>query len=155
MTVVLDASVVIESAFAGGGSQAGSASRTILPHLAEKFGFAAPALLAWEVGNVVHTKAPDRFGDTVDERRRAREVLLSGIDLVAANQLDPDSIGRLCQRYGLTYYDASYLALAGGHADGLLLTEDRTLLEAARSELGPDRGHHAVSALHYVRDGIL
>lgn len=155
MTCVLDASTLLKSAMAAETEEGARAARAIQPPLAEKFGFHAPDLIAWEVANVIHHKDRGGKADDAEQRARLAEVLLSVIERVPSWRIDWDSVAALAQDHDLTAYDASYLSLAVDDPDGLLVTEDEGLLEAARSEIGVDRAHRAVTALRYVDDGLL
>lgn len=154
MTCVIDASTLLKSAAKETDEEDAAAARAIQPPLAEKFGFSAPQLLAWEVANVIHHKS--RPSDRTSAERAGRlAILLDGIEQVPAEEIDWATVGGLCEEHGLTAYDASYLALALGETEGILVTEDEDLLEAGRSELGVDRAHSATTALNYVEDGLL
>lgn len=140
MTAVMDASVLVRAALNQDHEPGADDARAIQPHLAERFGLAAPALCPYEVANVVHSKHPDRFGGSVEDRQRTVSLILSGVELVAP---DPDLLertGALSEAHGLTAYDAAYLALAEDRGDpSLLVTGDRALLAAGRATLGTDR----------------
>lgn len=93
----------------------------------------APALLAWELGNVVHRKHPQTFGP---DRAGLVEVLLDGVDLVPSDAPARRRCGDLVAATGLTFYDASYLDLALAEPGGVLVSQDRRLVQAARDKGG-------------------
>jgi predicted nucleic acid-binding protein len=89
---------------------------------------AVPALLLYEVGNILLTKTrlpPDDLARAIDD--------VSALPLVVA---DPDAgllrrTIRLGRELNLTFYDASFLALAE-ELDCTFVTADRKLFESAR-----------------------
>lgn len=93
----------------------------------------APALLAWELGNVIHRKHPDVFGPA---RAQLLEVLLEGVGLVEPDAASRRRCGELVAASGLTFYDAAYLDLAASEAGGVLVSQDRRLVAAARERGG-------------------
>lgn len=153
MSCIIDASTLLKSAADEEDEEGAGAARTIQPPLAEKFGFRAPGLIDWEVANVVLYKLEGPEEGTLEEKVNRVETLLSGIERVPNRGIDWKAVGRLSEDHGLTACDASYLFLALADSDPLLLTEDESLLEAGRTELGVDRAHDAVTALHYIKDG--
>ena len=98
----------------------------------------APTLLAFEVGQVVHSKKPASFGDTPEERAALVETLLGGIDLVVADERSWRRIGELAEEEGLSFYDAAYLELAEARG-ATLLTEDEKLAKCAVRRIGKKR----------------
>lgn len=110
-----------------------------VPALAERlnasFDVCAPALIQWETGNVIHGD-PDVFGD-LKRRNRVVATLLAPVRLIDQSER-LDDVGRLAMKHNLTFYDAAYLAAAEDD-DGMLLTQDKKLLKAARRALGDAR----------------
>jgi predicted nucleic acid-binding protein len=130
--LVLDASAIIDAAKPGPRFDA-------LSRLQERFSSTAPALLAWELGSVIHGRSAAAFGRTPAARAKALDLMLAGIDLVATDEGSRARCGALAQKRGLTFYDASYLELASRDDATCLLTHDKALLSAAQRELGAGR----------------
>lgn len=143
---MLDASTLVKVVLDDGPSPSVEAAQAIYPLLAER-GLQAPALLAWEVGNVVHRKYAGRIGRSFEERAALVASLLAPIELLPADEAMVRRTGQLAEEHGLTFYDAAYLEAAGRREDGLLVTEDGKLLRIAARVLGKDRAFDAV-ALH-------
>lgn len=99
----------------------------------------APRLFEYEVGNVVHAKHPDVFGDDPSQRADVLEDLLEGVEPVDPSPLSRSRCGALVEETGLTYYDAAFLELADRDEERLLLTQDRALLAEGEALLGEDR----------------
>lgn len=154
MSCVMDASALLKGIEGQPDGEYGELAREIRPHLAEKFCLQAPHLAAWEVGNVIHAKKPEAFADSVEERRELVELLLTGVELDNPEAFERGRTGRLAEEHELTFYEAAYLELAD-REEGLLLTEDEKLLEAARSEVGVDRAMTRAGAFHRIQDGVL
>jgi len=98
----------------------------------------APALLAYEVGQVIHAKKPSAFEASASERADLVSALLGSIDLITP---DDDSLrrsGELAEKERLSFYDASFLELAISR-DASILTEDDKLAKIAIRVLGPTR----------------
>lgn len=145
LAVVLDASALLDGADARH-PERGETVRD----LQARFRCLAPALLAWEVGNVVHRKHPDAFGTTPAARAAFVETLLEGVDLVPSDGAARARCGALVAELGLTFYDAAYLELAMARG-GVLVTQDRRLLQWAR-----ERGARAFDlegAARAMKDG--
>ncbi|MEA3199788.1 MAG: hypothetical protein QOE90_1216 [Thermoplasmata archaeon] len=126
--LVLDASVVLDGAAPGPRFDALSA-------LHERFACRAPALLAWEIGHVVHGRRAALFAATPQKRAALVEAMLEGIELVPTDAAARAATARLAARHGLTFYDASYLELAAREPEGTLATHDAALRRAAQREL--------------------
>lgn len=132
-TLVMDASTVIDTL----------QNPPLAQHLVAHHDLCAPALVRWEVGNVVHVKAPDAFGPS-EQRKRIVALLLSPIRVVdQAARLD--AIADLAESHGLTFYDAAYLQLAIDEGADLL-SQDKALLKAASKELGAERARDLARA---------
>lgn len=124
--LVIDASALIDT----------SGNPPLARHLVASYDLCAPTLIRWEIGNVVHGKAPARFGEP-EKRRRLVHILLSPVRVVdQGTRLE--AIADLVDRHGLTFYDAAYLQLALDEDAGLL-SEDKPLLKVASKALGPGR----------------
>lgn len=95
----------------------------------------APSLVVWEVGHVVH-RAPKVFGDR-KARRRLVASLVRPLRLIEQSDRT-DALADLIDTYKLSFYDAAYLQAALDE-HGILLTEDRTLLAAAKAVIGDER----------------
>ncbi len=155
MTAIFDASIIVGAALAESRRPDGPGLRDILPGIFERHGVAAPSILAFEVGNVVHNKARAAFGRTVEERAEMVRLMLEDVELVPPT---PDSIGRigsLAESERLTFYDAAYLELAVRTPDAFLLTDDRQVLAAGKKLLGAQRALDGPSARDAVGRGRL
>lgn len=96
----------------------------------------APALLRWEVGNVVHGRGAAVFGDA-RQRKAIVATLLRPMRLVDQAGRE-GAIADVARRHALTFYDAAYLQLALDE-DAALVTQDKALLHAAGKALGDGR----------------
>lgn len=124
--IVIDASAAIDTL----------ADPDLAQHIVHHYDVCAPTLLRWEVGNVVHHKHPDVFGDAV-KRREVVRALLGPVRLVDQAGRD-DAIADLVDKTALSYYDGAYLQLAIEEGCGLL-THDKKLHAAAARKLGHPR----------------
>lgn len=122
-----------------------------IPDLRERFRFVAPSLVVLETGNVIHGRHRRRFGASLTERRRFHRTLLAGLALEPEPERLVETAAALAEAHGLSFYDATYLALAADLGDAVLFTQDRQLLSAARSALGEDRGFTAQDAARWFR----
>lgn len=109
------------------------------PGIREQLELVAPSLLILESGNAIHGHRRARFGPTLAERRRLHRTLLEGIQIVPAGETLIDTCAELAEKHSLTFYDATYLALAAHTKGSFLLSQDQDLLAAARSALGAGR----------------
>lgn len=129
--MILDASALLDAVDSGRPERAAALRDVQARHPCR-----APALLAWELGNVIHRKHPDAFGPP--ERREALlELLLEGVDIVPSDAGGRARGAALVAATGLTFYDAAYLALAIDAPRPVLVSQDRRLVAAAR-ERGAD-----------------
>jgi len=114
--------------------------------LAANADLVAPALVAWEIANVVHVKRPAAFGPDVASRHALVEALLEGVEQVPPDAALLAACAQLAAGHRLSAYDAAYLALAAAE-DAPLVTEDARLRRAAQKELGVERAWRLVDAL--------
>jgi predicted nucleic acid-binding protein len=152
--VVLDASTLLATAADPASEPAMEPAHAIVPELHARYGMTTPALAAWEVGNVVHHERPDAFGSDVAARVRVTQNLVGFLELLPPNERALTDTARLAEGHGLTFYDASYLAVAGEDDASILLTEDRKLHRVAVRVLGAGRvfsSHEARAALDAER----
>lgn len=105
---------------------------------------ASPALVSWEVGNVMCSRRAHLFGKTPAERASKTHELLAGILLDAPRSASRAASAALAQAHGLTFYDAAYLELARRLEADVFVSHDEALLRAARKEL---RGRAVVRRL--------
>jgi len=105
----------------------------------------APALLSWELANVVHVKRPSAFGADVAARHALVEALLEGVEQVGPSAALLADCARLAHAHRLSAYDAAYLSLALAE-EAILVTEDARLHRAAAKELGADRAWRLLDA---------
>ncbi len=154
MTVVVDASALIRPAAEERRHGGEDPLKLVFAHLGSRFGLSAPALITWEVGNVIHKKFPGQFGGNPEVRDRVVHFMLRDVELDQPDRAAIEATARIVDEEGLTFYDASYLELAQ-RTGGFLLTEDKRLLESARAVLGVDYGLDIAGALAHVQDGVL
>lgn len=105
-------------------------------HIVGTYEATAPALFQWEVGQVVHAKRPDLFGDPT-KRRAIVRALVSPMRLVEQSAR-LEAIADLVDKTKLSFYDASYLQLAIDE-NAALVTHDKTLHSVAARRLGHRR----------------
>lgn len=150
--VVVDTSALIDSADVDHPAWTQALFRLQATH-----GIQAPALVASEAGNVVHRKHPGVFGDDTAERADFLDLLLDGVVLVpvAADANARRRCAEIVQATGLTFYDAEFLELAERSDDGVLVSHDGPLLDAARDRLGGDRAMGLDGALERMERGEL
>lgn len=128
--VLVDASVAVKWCVPTGEPRADAAAAVLEAHLAGRVVLSVLDLTLYEVGNALAGKG--LIG------RELEEVLgLLGLwDLGWRSVSTPEDVALtsdLVGRYDLSFYDASYLAVAL-RDDIPLLTDDQALFEAARSE---------------------
>lgn len=107
------------------------------------------------MGQVVHRKHPQLFGDDPDTRSEALNVLLYGIRMVPPDDASRSRCAHLVETFELSTYDAEFLELAARDETGLLLTQDQRLLAAARRHLGAERAADLDGATAMIGDGSL
>lgn len=96
-------------------------------------GLLAPALLVWEVGNVLMSKQRRGFMEPHERAGMTSSLKAFAIDLRSTSSGGLLRTLVLADRHGLTAYDAAYLELA--LSQGVeLATLDRRLATAAASE---------------------
>lgn len=105
---------------------------------------AAPALLSWEVGNVMCGRRAHVFGKTPAERAGRADELLAGILLDPPRSTARAGTAAIAQAHGLTFYDAAYVELAHRLEAEILVSHDEGLFRAAKKEL---RGRAVVRRL--------
>lgn len=132
-----------------------SAAQAIRPPLAERFGLAAPSIVAFEIANTVHRKEPRRFGGSPAARAEVVQAILLGIELVEPDEERILATGLLAERFRLTVFDAAYLQLAATREGSVLVTEDVRLRTAARRLLGAARAFDAQGARVALETGKL
>lgn len=124
-TVVVDASVLVKLV------QVETGSDTVLATF-QRAGpdtrFVAPALARYEVGHALLMRSR-AAGEPAIEAERDLAMALALVELVD----DPAPGVALAMKHGLTYYDASYLALAAAR-DARVWTYDAKLAKAAAAE---------------------
>lgn len=138
MRLVVDASAAILAAQSSAADPRAEVARQVLPLAAERWPLAAPALLKWEVANIVHRKRAAEWTDAAT-RARVVEHVLAGIEF---DDPDPAAIARagsLVERLKITAYDAAYVELAARDDASLFLTEDDALRAAADKVVGKKR----------------
>ena len=97
-------------------------------------GLEAPMLIGWDLANVLQTKV--RRGQLSTEDRRRLLGRLEELPVLlhpATTTPELRAVAELCDRRGLTAYDAAYLAL-GLQLGAPLATLDARLAKAARAE---------------------
>lgn len=136
--LVVDASVAILLAQHPDDDPRSDVARRLMPLATQAYRLVAPALLGWELGNIVHAKRASTWPDAALRGRIVRG-LLEDIDLDVPDDATWASTGHLAERLRLSYYDASYVDLAARRPGALLITEDERLRRAAAADLGRDR----------------
>lgn len=107
-----------------------AAKALLVEHMEGRVEIAVPALLYYEVANILLF---GRSRPPADEAAEALSDLFSIPLMVAAPASDTaDSAFRLASQHGLTYYDASYVALAEA-LDCVLITADQRLARRTRA----------------------
>lgn len=145
LAVVLDASALLD----GADPRQPDRGETVR-ELMSRHRCMAPALLAWEIGNVVHRKHPDAFGPTPAARVAFVDTLLDGVELAPSDEAARGRCGVLVAESGLTFYDAAYLDLAMARG-GVLVTQDRRLSAWARQRGA--RAYDLEGAARALKDG--
>lgn len=135
---VIDASALVLAVQREERDARAALARKLLPRLLEAHGLTAPALLAWELGQIVHRKRPTEWRDRA-HRSRTLQLLLEDIELAPPDAAMLERTGHIAEAHDLSFHDAAYLELAAGAEDRFLLTEDERLLSAGRALLGPER----------------
>lgn len=136
--LVIDANVAVLPAQRAEKDPRADVARRVLPAATEAYGLAAPALLAWEIGQIVHRKRAAEWPDLAT-RQGTAALLVQDVDLDVPDAAAAERCGSLAEKHAISYYDAAYLELALRKPSGLLVTEDERLRRAAALELGPDR----------------
>lgn len=129
---MFDASVLIWGAGEPGDAKAERARRVQLA-VGKVAELRAPMILVYELGEWLRRSENDPKAAL-----RAAEGLLTSVALVVPTAERFRRILTLAGAASLSFYDASYLAVAE-EDDGILVTEDQALLRAARSLVGPGR----------------
>jgi predicted nucleic acid-binding protein len=142
---VVDASVLLAAL-----EPDGADARQALVALAETHDLAAPTLLPFELGHVIHRKRPLGYGATPGERDEALDAALAAVALVAPDAGRLRAAARLVEAHRLGFYDACYLALAAADDASLLVTEDEALRGIAARVLGEGRALRAKDAAAWV-----
>lgn len=129
--LVVDASVAFKWLIPDAAEEDVPAAKAVLvDHMEGRVQIAVPALLYYEVANILLV---GRSRPPVEEAAEALSDLFSIPLIVAAPAPDAsDAALRLASRHGLSYYDASYVALAET-MDCLLLTADQRLARRTRA----------------------
>lgn len=113
--------------------RAGEDAAIVLAHVQSERPTWAPALLAWELGNVFFGRNSERIGRSPSAREEAFKDTLLGISLAPSDDQHLSRTTTLARRHRLSFYDAAYLEVAITR-QALLLTEDKALADAARAE---------------------
>ncbi|MBI2077125.1 MAG: type II toxin-antitoxin system VapC family toxin [Euryarchaeota archaeon] len=125
-------------------SHAGERLSAILTRVMRVRGLAAPAVLPFEVGHVVHRKRRQHFGTSMAERQALVGRLVGPVEMVPMDADLARATGYLSESSGISFYDASYLAEAKRRGAGLI---------TADTGLGAHAKHAGV--LTYVLPGDL
>jgi predicted nucleic acid-binding protein len=136
---VIDASVHVSTVLADEDDASARFARLAIPRLQRLYGLKAPALLAWELGHVVHRRLASSLGRSPEERGELVGLMLRDIDMDGPEPGQLRRTGALAERHRLSFYDAAYLELALREPAATLLTEDAALARAAVAELGRER----------------
>jgi predicted nucleic acid-binding protein len=108
-----------------------AAKALLVDHMEGRLQIAVPSLLYYEVANILLF---GRSRPPVDEAAEALSDLFSiPLLLVSPEPAAADAALRLALRHGLSYYDATYVALAEA-LDCALVTADQRLARRVRTE---------------------
>jgi predicted nucleic acid-binding protein len=129
---VIDASVAFKWLIPDAAEEDVSAAKALLvDHMEGRVAIAVPALLYYEVANILlfgRSKPP------VDEAAEAlRDLYSIPLTVVVPAPDTADAALRLASDHGLSYYDASYVALAET-LDCALITADQRLARRLRTD---------------------
>jgi predicted nucleic acid-binding protein len=127
--IVIDASVVLKW-YLSDEELEGKALDVLEGHVSDRLSLFAPALLEFEVANsLAIAKRRGRVGD--DDALKAMEGFTGlGIELYPVSPLFP-SVLTYCDKYGISTYDAAYVALAND-LKVQLVTADKRLFNATQ-----------------------
>ena len=112
-------------------SKTGERCSSVLIRILRVRGLAAPALLPFEVGHVVHRKRREHFGNSTAERQALVGRIVGPVELVPMDLELARTTGAVSESSGISFYDASYLAEARRRGAGLI-TADNGLAAHAR-----------------------
>lgn len=128
--LVVDASVAFKWLIPGSSeSDTPAAKRLLVEHYEGRHLLTIPTLLFYEVGNIL---ACGRARLSERETEQAlNDLLRVSLRTVAPDSQSMETTARLARRFGITFYDATYLALAE-FLDCELVTADARLAGKAR-----------------------
>jgi predicted nucleic acid-binding protein len=127
--IVPDASVLIKWSLPEGAEEDQNTAKELLEELAyERIRVMVPALWYFEVGNTLARKYPDQ----ADASLQHLQSILQDCVAEASQECRRRTID-LVRRHRVTFYDASYHALAIIH-DGVFVTADEKYLQAVAGE---------------------
>ena len=106
-------------------------------------GMHAPRLIVYELGNMLRKIL---HSVSFDKRASAHQALLNDVTLWDGSEEQVGTIHQLAEHYNLTFYDASYLELAGRDDASVLITQDNRLVNAAKRALGKNRAFMGAEA---------
>ena len=129
--LVIDASVAFKWLIPDAAEDDVAAAKALLvEHMEGRVEIAVPALLYYEVANILLF---GRSRPPVDEAAEALSDLFSiPLTIAGPTPQGADAALRLASRHGLSYYDASYVALAE-ELDCVLITADQRLAHRTRA----------------------
>lgn len=130
--VVLDTSTVALSATPETVDARAAAAFAALVAISERAQARAPALLAFEVAQVIHVKRPSDYGQGVADRDDMLALLLAGIEFDPVSAEGVNRAGEIARRHGISLYDATFIACAEAHAATLVTDDARQRATAAR-----------------------
>ncbi len=127
--LVPDASVILKWVLPPEGEpEWGSARKLLVRFIEGEVDLAVPSLWYFEAGNTLAR----RFPPAIAEKQLHELTRLSMHEVPPGDGWGPVAIG-LCGSFGITFYDASYHAVAL-HLGGTLVTADRTMFRKVRSK---------------------
>lgn len=88
--------------------------------------FRAPALIAYELGNAIHRKRVRESTGTLKDRQAQVRLLLGLVQPVPPGSATLEIAGQTTEKESMSFYDASYVALALAQGERFL-TADRRL----------------------------
>jgi predicted nucleic acid-binding protein len=141
LSAVWDASVAVLAAMDERHDPRSATARRVRSLVHGYYGLVAPALMAWEVGNVVHIKLAKRFGRSAEARSNLVDAMLDDIQFARTTPPSWRATARIAERCGLSFYDAAYVEVAARDDVSFVVTEDLRLARAAERLLGKGRAY--------------
>lgn len=130
MNVVLDASVVAKWFFEE--EQTKIAINLLEQHKTEKLKINEPMLLFFEIGNISINKLRENSNSQTDYNQNLSDLIKTQINFIEPNETTLQLTFKLAQKYKITFYDATYVALAQT-LDCQFITADKKLADMTKN----------------------